>query len=1459
MKKREMKKRIAGIFLAAIMVIGQLSGMDNLLVKAEETWTATSLISNGNFETADSSAGWDNYASEWSITMSDWTNGAYQTKTDSYATNNTTTIFNYSNKGSEAINLSMSRSVASVPAGTYRLAYDYEGATGTSGLTVSIADVSMAVPETTGWNVWSTATTDSFTLTDTTDLTISISGDLPAGYWGDFDNFVLQQCGEDVGDGSGDNNNTTVEYDVTVSASSTEAKAGETVSLTANVTKNGVAVTDLSAEGLQLWWWTDTWNDHTDGLSDASYSNYDSNSGKSLTADVKLPSAGNYYIVGELQDSEGSTIKKVTTTITTTATEGGEETVTYAIEVSASATKVKAGETVSLTANVTKNDEAVTDLSAEGLKLWWWTDTWNDHTDGLSDATYSNYDGNSGLSLTADVTVPSVGTYYIIGELQDADGTIDKCLVTITATDPNAITASDENYTIVVTVDNAQPEVGNTVHLTATVTTSDGTEITDLASNGLELWWWTDTWNHTDGLSDATYSNYDDNSGNSLTADVTLPSVGTYYIVGELKNSTTGTDLSPTVILTSTESETEGYITGEINVEKIKDLPEDFIMGMDISSVMSEFASGVTYKDFEGNTIDNITDFCKFLAENGITHVRVRVWNNPYDADGNGYGGGNCDVATAAAIAEGCRSAGLKMLIDFHCSDFWADPGKQQVPKAWEGYTLEQKQAAVETFISESLATIDPNHQTVDMVQVGNETTGGFVGETSVANMCTLFSAGAKAVHEYNEDVKVVIHVTNPEKGNVTTWAKNLNTYSVDYDVLATSYYPYWHGTLANLQSELATVKETYGKDVMVAETSYAYTLNDSDGHDNTVRVGNNDTGSNTLQPFSVQGQATAIRNVMNTVNAAGGLGVFYWEPAWITVGDTTGLSDDALDTQVAANRTKWEANGSGWAASYAGEYDADDAGKWYGGSAVDNEAMFYPDGTPTAALYVWNYVKTGAISKYTSVESIENPTETINASATFTLPETVTVTYNSGTVDETVAWNTTEAAAINTAVSGTYTVSGTVTFSKTINQGTYNGKTTADVTYTLTVKQPNLITDADDAGFEKGDNFTISGSGISSIPAPDDPYAGTGSMHWYNATATTGIVTYNKVITLEAGKYHFEAVAQGYAGDTVTLQILNTDKEVLFTGDATTLEGWTVWKDVETSFELTETTDVILQMVVGIQDGGWGTADELYLYQEPVVTTPDDDDNVDNGDDGNTNNGDDSNTDNSGEGSIESGSEESTESGNEGSVDNSTGNTGSSNVSGNVSYGSQKHVKEELVASNGKNNRVLTSYQISGAQLVGSENTIPAGADFIITHMGAGTVNYAKAAATVTEHLNGNSGFVVYEMTLLNATGAYIHQLNDYVSVTIPMPAGLTIGAGQQLTVYRLEDDGTLTKCDTTVADGKVTFMTNHFSTYLFVAEAANTSPDTSDNFAATANLALLLFAVGIVMVSVYAKKRCR
>lgn len=711
-------------------------------------------------------------------------------------------------------------------------------------------------------------------------------------------------------------------------------------------------------------------------------------------------------------------------------------------------------------------------------------------------------------------------------------------------------TDNSTEYNLQITADNTTVEAGDTVTLTA-VLKKGQTEITDLEAAGLHLYWW----NNTTGSS-AEFINYDDKNGYALTLQTTLGTTGTNEIQAKLQDANWNDIAEKKIELTVNEA-SNSVKDAPIAVTKVNKLSSDFIMGMDISSMISELESGVVYRDYDGNELATLDDICRFIKEQGINHIRVRVWNNPYDANGNGYGGGNNDVAKAKEFADACRNAGLKMLVDFHCSDLWTDPGKQQEPKAWKGYTLEQKKEALNTYITKSLNTIDPSKDVVDMVQVGNETTGGFIGETNVSNMCVLFSAGAAGVEMYNPDVKVVIHVESPHKGTMVTWAGNLQDNNVDYDILATSYYPYWHGTLDNLKQQFETVKNTYHKDVMVAETSYAYTLEDSDGHDNTVRVGNNDNGADTTEPFTEQGQATAIRNLINTVNEAGGLGVYYWEPAWLTVGNTQGLTGDAYNAQVKENQEKWEKYGSGWASSYANEYDSKDAGKWYGGSAVDNEAMFYPDGTATPALHVWNYVKTGAVSNLVSVEGFDSAlTQTITAGSDFTLPDSVEVTYSDSKtpVAEAVTWDEASVKKADMSKPGTYQVSGTVSLSKEITRGAYKGKTSVDVTLTLQVKYANLITNKEAVEFDRGEYFTVDGATFKGIPSAENAKSGKNSMGWYGASAANGSVTYKEAITLEKGTYTLEAYAQGAQSD-VTMQILNAeDDSVLFTGETTAM-----------------------------------------------------------------------------------------------------------------------------------------------------------------------------------------------------------------------------------------------------------------------------------------------------------------
>ena len=365
-----------------------------------------------------------------------------------------------------------------------------------------------------------------------------------------------------------------------------------------------------------------------------------------------------------------------------------------------------------------------------------------------------------------------------------------------------------------------------------------------------------------------------------------------------------------------------------------------FILGMDASAVPSLEAGGVQYYSREGQQ----QDVFQILADADINYIRVRVWNHPFDEAGRGYGGGNCDIRNAVEIGKRAARYGMKLMVDFHYSDFWADPGKQMAPLAWKDMDLQQKTDALYAFTCESLTALKTAGVLVGMVQLGNETNGGLAGETRWEAMAKLFIAGAKAVRDTLPDALVAVHFTNPEKpGAYAYYSGQLAQYAVDYDVFATSYYPLWHGSLENLQTVLNTVKETYGKQVLVAETAHPYTPEDLDFHPNTITA-----DSQTPYPMTPEGQAAWVKAVAEAVYHIGGMGVFYWEGTWIPAGGRS----------YEENRKLWETYGSGWASSYAGRYDPQDAGKYYGGCAVENQAFFDGRGTALDSLEVFSRIR---------------------------------------------------------------------------------------------------------------------------------------------------------------------------------------------------------------------------------------------------------------------------------------------------------------------------------------------------------------------------------------------------------------------------------------------------------------------------------------------------------------------
>lgn len=471
--------------------------------------------------------------------------------------------------------------------------------------------------------------------------------------------------------------------------------------------------------------------------------------------------------------------------------------------------------------------------------------------------------------------------------------------------------------------------------------------------------------------------------------------------------------INPEKIDVTTFALPDGPEESGVFVQPIADISDDFIRGMDASAVLAVENSGAKYYGFDGEE----QDVFKTLAEAGVNYIRLRVWNDPYDENGNGYGGGNNDVATAIELGKRATQYGMKVCIDFHYSDFWADPAKQYVPKAWKGMNLEQKSDALYDFTVTSLTDILNAGVDVCMVQVGNEINKGMSGETFMSSVAELLKAGSSAVREVSKaagkDIQVAVHYTDIDKqGEVAKITADLDKYGVDYDIFAMSYYSFWHGSMENMQEMAEYVQDTYGKKVVIAETSYCYTTEDGDGSGNSVS-GDGDLVDG--YDATVQGQADMLRDICAAADEADIMGVFYWEGTWIPVGPAD-----------ADNSSIWEKYGSGWASSYSGSYDPKDAGKYYGGCSWDNQAMFDFTGHPLDSLKVFRELKYGATAPL-AVEKVPDVEVSCNVGAELALPETAQVVYNDKTANRevSVVWDAEQTAAIDTNIGGSYKVEG--------------------------------------------------------------------------------------------------------------------------------------------------------------------------------------------------------------------------------------------------------------------------------------------------------------------------------------------------------------------------------------------------------------------------------------------------
>lgn len=313
--------------------------------------------------------------------------------------------------------------------------------------------------------------------------------------------------------------------------------------------------------------------------------------------------------------------------------------------------------------------------------------------------------------------------------------------------------------------------------------------------------------------------------------------------------------------------------------------PETFFYGADLSYVNEMEDCGAIYKNRNNATDDPFSIF----KESGANLVRVRLWHNPTWTNYSNYE----DVKKTIRRA---KNEGMKVLLDFHYSDTWADPHHQEVPAAWlsEVNNTEALGTLLYNYTYETLNNLFNENLLPDIVQIGNEIRAMILQpDDQVAPIdwnrnAYLINKGIQAARNFstnkNETVEVMLHIDQPE--NAIWWFEEANQNGVtDFDWIGLSYYPKWSQySLDNVSVPLSTLINTYSKRLMIVETAYPFTLENAD-------PANNILGNDALidgYPATQQGQLDYLNTLKTVVKSVGGEGVIYWEPAWVSTNCNT-------------------------------------------------------------------------------------------------------------------------------------------------------------------------------------------------------------------------------------------------------------------------------------------------------------------------------------------------------------------------------------------------------------------------------------------------------------------------------------------------------------------------------------------------------------------------------------------
>ncbi len=626
----------------------------------------------------------------------------------------------------------------------------------------------------------------------------------------------------------------------------------------------------------------------------------------------------------------------------------------------------------------------------------------------------------------------------------------------------------------------------------------------------------------------------------------------------------TGTNSeSPADLATIYEDPTATNLT----VLPVENLPADFIYGVDISTAYEVYANGGKYYNAAGQE----QDLFEILADAGVTCVRIRLWVDPYDLEGNPYGGGTNDLDTALKIGYAAKQAGLDICLDFHYSDFWADPSQQQIPKAWTGFTWEQLVTEIYDYTKTTLEAFQALGILPEMVQIGNEINNGMIWEWGRLNalplqltrLSTLLSEANRACKDVSQDIKTIIHLA--EGGTYSRFQEffdKMASKNVNYDIIGLSYYSYWHGTIEEVQDTMDRISARYGKPVCIMEMSYGFTTK---SHIQASNIYNETMESAGGYKTSLQGQASYMRDVINAVAQVPdgkGLGIFYWEPAWLPV------------------------EGAGWANAASGRTDSDGKSSW------SNQALFSYSGKALPTLYILDLIENAPANQTLTIldGSVNTDMEvTLNLSLEEQLPENTTAIDSQHRYTTTaIVWNPEEVAAMTQP--GTYVVHGTLAADSSVV-----------VTCTVTAVSNFIV----DPGLE------TKGNTKETVVAPwyatggtkrNETDARTGKGHvniWASADFS---YNFYQDITLAAGTYQLSFWCMGKAGEepTIHLYAAVAGGADIMVSDHCNVSSWPNYHPYSITFTITEETIVRIGVRGEGSGGDWAHCDDFILQAVP-------------------------------------------------------------------------------------------------------------------------------------------------------------------------------------------------------------------------------------------------------------------